>query len=86
MSGEKNYTALKGIVSNVIDPGYEPRSEYRPDEEISILMAPGAVLARKTPSVFLSEWGNKIMIELKRKMIETYFGEGYIEKNDIKIY
>ena len=81
-----NYTALKGIVSNVIEEGYEPFSELRPSEEISTMIAPSAILARKTPSVFLSEWGNKIMIELKRKMIETYFGEGYIEKNDIKIY
>lgn len=67
-----NYTALKGIVSNVIDPGYEPRSEYRPDEEISILMAPGAVLARKTPSVILSMFANKVLIELKRHLKEDY--------------
>lgn len=70
-----NYTALKGIVSNVIDPGYEPRSEYRPDEEISILMAPGAVLARKTPSVILSMFTNKVLIELKRHLKEDYLGE-----------
>lgn len=75
MSGEKNYTALKGIVSNVIDPGYEPRSEYRPNEEISILMAPGAVLARKTPSVILSMFANKVIIELKRHLKEDYLGE-----------
>ena len=81
-----NYTALKGIVSNVIEEGYEPFSELRPNEEISTMIAPSAILARKTPSVFLSEWGNKIMIELKRKMIETYFGKDYIEKNNISLY
>lgn len=67
-----NYTALKGITSNVIDPGYEPHSEYRPDEEISILMAPGAVLARKTPSVILSMFANKVLIELKRHLEDDY--------------
>ena len=81
-----NYTALKGIVSNVIEEGYEPFSELNPNEEISTMIAPSAILARKTPSVFLSEWGNKIMIELKRKMIETYFGKDYIEKNNISLY
>lgn len=67
-----NYTALKGIVSTVIDEGYEPFSEYHLDEEISILMAPGAVLARKTPSVILSMFGNKVMLELKRHLKDEY--------------
>jgi DNA-directed RNA polymerase beta subunit len=67
-----NYTALKGIISHVIDEGYEPYSDFRPDEEISILMAPGAVLARKTPSVILSMFSNKVIIELKRILKENY--------------
>lgn len=66
------YTALKGIVSNVIDPGYEPRSEYRMDEEISCFLAPGAILARKTPSVILTMFTNKIIIELKRHLRDQY--------------
>lgn len=67
-----NYTALKGIVSNVIDEGFEPYSEYRKDEPIDILMAPGAILARKTPSAILSMFGNKVLIELKRQVKDIY--------------
>lgn len=67
-----NYTALKGIVSNVIGNGLEPYSEYRKDEPIDILMAPGAILARKTPSAILSMFGNKVLIELKRQVKDIY--------------
>lgn len=70
-----NYTALKGICSVVIDKGYEPFSEYHKDEEISALITPSAILARKVPSVFISMWSNKVLIELKRKCSEIYFGE-----------
>lgn len=69
-----NYTALKGVVSNVIEPGYEPYSEFRKDEEISTMIAPGAILARKTPSVFISMFSNKVMIEMKRKIKKDYLG------------
>ena len=68
----QNYTALKGIVSNVIDPGLEPFSEYRKDEPIDVLMAPGAILARKTPSAILSMFANKVLIELKRTVKDIY--------------
>ncbi len=67
-----NYTALKGVVSNVIDKGEEPFSEYRKDEEISTMIAPSAILARKTPSIFISMWSNKVMIELKRHLKDLY--------------
>lgn len=67
-----NYTALKGIVSNVIDEGLEPFSEYRKDEPIDILMAPGAILARKTPSAIISMFGNKCMLELERRVLDIW--------------
>ncbi len=35
---------LKSIVGEVIPEGYEPYTEYRPEEEISSFFAPGAVL------------------------------------------
>ena len=64
--------ALKGVVSHVIPEGEEPYSEYRPDEEISTMVAPLAVAARKVPSVFLAMFGNKCLIELKRQLSDMY--------------
>lgn len=64
--------ALKSICSHVIDEGYEPYSEYRPDEEISSLVAPLSISARKTPSIFLAMFGNKLLIELKRQLKDIY--------------
>lgn len=68
-------SALKGVASHVIEKGYEPYSEYRPDEEISSIVAPLSITARKTPSIFLSMFGNKLLIELKRQLKEMYLGE-----------
>ena len=73
------YSALKGVVSRVIEEGDEQYSEFRPKEEISTTLAPGAVLARKTPSVFLAMFGNKVMIEQKRKLKSIYFETPYEE-------
>lgn len=67
-----HFSALKSIVGEVIDEGYEPYSEYRPDEEISTFIGPSAILQRMTPSVILTMFGNKLLIELKRKLEEIY--------------
>ncbi len=64
--------ALKGIVSHVIEEGQEPYSEYNPDEEISTLIAPLSISARKTPSLFLAMFGNKLLIEAKKQLEEIY--------------
>ena len=66
------FTALKSIVGEVIPEGYEPYSLFRPDEKISSVVAPGAVMNRMTPSVILSMFGNKVLIELKRKLKDIY--------------
>lgn len=63
-----HYTALKGVVSDIIEVGFEPYSLDNPDEEISALIAPGAVLARKTPSIFLAMFSNKVMIRLTEQL------------------
>ena len=68
-----NYAALKGVISHVIEEGQEPWSEFRPDEEVSAFVSPMSILARKTPSVYTALFGNKILIELKRKVIADYF-------------
>lgn len=67
------YTALKFVTNHVIPEGKEAYSEFRPDEEISTYIAPGAVLARKTPSIMLTMFANKCIIELKRKLKEDYY-------------
>ena len=64
--------ALKGVCSHVIEEGYEPYSEYRPDEEISTIIAPLSVAARKVPSIFLAMFGNKLLIELKKQLKDMY--------------
>lgn len=66
------FTALKGIVSEVIPEGYEPYSEFRPNEEVSSIIGPSAILKRQVPSILLTVLGNKVIVELKRKLEEIY--------------
>lgn len=65
-------TALKGIIGEIIPEGYEPYSEFRPDEEVSSLIPPSSILKRQVPSILITVLGNKIMVELKRKLEEIY--------------
>lgn len=74
-----NYCALKGVVSNVIPEGQEPWSEFRPDEDVDAFISPLSILARKTPSMYITLFGNKIIVELKRRLVKDYFeGSGDI--------
>lgn len=66
------FTALKGIIGEIIPEGYEPYSEFRPDEEVSSLIPPSSILKRQVPSILITVLGNKIMVELKRKLEEIY--------------
>lgn len=68
------FTALKSIVSEVIPEGYEPYSEFRPNEEVSSLIGASAILKRQVPSITLTLLGNKVIVELKRKLEEIYNG------------
>ena len=67
------YSANKQIISEIIPKGYEPYSEFRPDEEISVFTSPGTIARRMVTSVIPIMSANKVLIELKRKI-----------KNDIK--
>lgn len=62
------YGPNKQIVSEVIPEGWEPYSEFRPDEEISVLTSPGTIARRMTPSIIPIGAAMKCMIELKRKI------------------
>ena len=66
------FTALKSIVGEVIPEGLEPFSLYRPEEEVSSVIAPGAVLARMTPSILITMFANKVLVETKRQLEEIY--------------
>ena len=67
------FTALKFEVGNIIPEGYEPYSEYRPNEEISSFIGTSAIISRKTPSIETTMAANKLVVELKRKLWEIYY-------------
>lgn len=62
------YSANKQIISEVIPEGYEPYSEFRPEEEISVMTSPGTIARRMTPGVIPISAASKVLIELKRKI------------------
>lgn len=65
-------TALKTVICKVLPEGQEPYSEFRPEEEISAFLSPISVMARMTKSIEPQLFGNKVLIELKRKVKEIY--------------
>lgn len=76
-AGDKGtaFTALKFTTSHVIAEGYEPYSEYRPDEEISAFISPISIIARKTPSILETMFINKLMVEMSRHACEIFFDD-----------
>lgn len=64
------YSANKNVISEIIPPGFEPYSEFRPDEEVSMITAPGAINRRMTTSVLPITAIGKVLIEMKRKIKE----------------
>lgn len=75
-----NFTALKNTIGEIIPEGYEPYSSYRPDEEVSTLIASNSILKRMTPSILLTALGNKCIIELKRHLKELNYDRKKMEK------
>lgn len=74
-----NFTALKNTIGEIVPRGYEPYSSYRPDEEVSTLIASNSILNRMTPSILLTALGNKCIIELKRHLQEMPFDRKKME-------
>lgn len=64
------YGANKNIMGELIPKGYEPYSEFRPEEEVSVLTSPGTIARRMTPSVLPISMAMKCMVELKRRLKE----------------
>lgn len=75
-----HFTALKNTIAEIVPEGYEPYSNYRPDEEIGTLLASNSVLNRMTPSITLIIFGNKCIIELKRHLAELNMDRKKMEK------
>ena len=63
------YTSLKTIVAETIPEGQEPYSEYKPEEEVSCFLSPMSVVSRMTVDLFLMGYTNKILLDLKEKVI-----------------
>ena len=66
------FGASKQVLSEVIPDGMEPYTESRPDEEVSIFVSPSAILKRMIPSLVILASGNKVLIELKRKIADIW--------------
>lgn len=66
------YTALKTIIAEKIPDELAPYSEHNPDEQIGCILSHISVAARMTASIWLALYGNKVLIELKRKIKEVY--------------
>ena len=73
-------TANKATIGYVIPKGFEPYTQFRPYEEVSIPIAPSAILQRGTPSIKLTMCYYKVLIELKRKWYEILTGESWNDK------
>lgn len=66
------YGPLKGTIGSVIQKGYEPYSEFRPEEEISSMVSANSVLQRMVPSIVMTGLCNKVIVELKRGIEKIY--------------
>lgn len=66
------FCALKSVVCNTIPRGQEPFTVNEPDEEVSAFLSPASVLKRMTGSILPNMFGNKVLVELKKKVREIY--------------
>lgn len=66
------YSALKGIIQQVVPKDMSSYSELYPNEPIEAVLAPGSIQARMTGSAMLNLFSNKVLIELKRDIREMY--------------
>jgi len=66
------YTALKSIIAQKVPNELAPYSDFRQDEQIGCILGNISVFARMTGSVMLALYGNKVLVELKRKLKEEF--------------
>ena len=68
------YGASKQVLSEVIPEGLEPYAESTPDEEISLFVSNSGILKRMIPSLVVTASGNKVLVELKKRMRKIWEG------------
>ena len=66
------YAASKQVISEVVPVGQEPYAASTPDEEISVIVSDASVTKRMIPSVMVTAAGNKVLIELKKKIKQIW--------------
>ena len=69
------YGASKQVLSEVIPEGLEPYAESDPNEEISLFVSNSGILKRMIPSLVVTASGNKVLVNLKRKMRQIWEGK-----------
>lgn len=80
-----NFSPLKDVVGEVIPLGYEPTSEFRPNESVDTTINPSSILNRMVSSVVPTILGNKCIIELKRSLGDIWNGSGEFAKKRTKM-
>ena len=80
-----NFSPLKNVVGEVIPKGYEPTSEFRPEESVDTTINPSSILNRMVSSVTPTILGNKCIIELKRSLADIWNKAGEFEKKRAKM-
>lgn len=68
------YAAAKSIIAEKIPDELAPYSEFRPDEPIDQIFGMISISARMTMSLWKALYGNKVIVELKRKCQEIFEG------------
>ena len=68
------YGASKQVLSEVIPEGLEPYAASTPDEEISLFVSNSGILKRMIPSLVVTASGNKVLVELKKRMRKIWEG------------
>lgn len=66
------FTAIKGVIQQTIPEEESPFTDFRPDEKIEAIHPTISYLARMCGSIPLNLYGNKVMVELKRKIEDIY--------------
>jgi len=66
------FGASKQVLSEVVPEGMEPYAESDPNEEISVFVSPSCIMKRMIPSLLITASGNKVLINLKRKVKEIW--------------
>lgn len=69
------FSALKSIITTVIPEGEEAYTEFRPDEKIDAVLSCNSLISRGVASAPLMMMGNKLLIELSRKLKDIYEGK-----------